>query len=386
MGVSRRRHELATTSRFAGSPKFRRVQCRPCDGSCRPSSAAGRGPGRAPGRGLTLNLSSRHLWVMTKVRQIAVTKAAVLRQRCQQCRKRFTAKTGGRPAMFCSASCRQRAYEERKRARSDTWPLTKRSSWAPRTAGVIAGSWEGQCFEPADAEAAFQKTGEKAREGTDFDHVAERLNIMAGACVSVSRQRTAQTERELHRSFRQIEKLTGRLRECFGLTRSFDTLVNNDIVNKLIVCVPPDDRRARLLRTHVAREIGAPGTPLGERRVFHIGLWCLQLMEHCAGLPARAPAATCEPPREDIILVSELHKLYVDVTGDSRWQTTQISGDRIVPGGPFVRLVMAVAAHISACLLVVKPPPPASLAKNLQALSKLPRRVGNRIRAVRQLA
>jgi hypothetical protein len=34
--------------------------------------------------------------------------------KCAWCRKRFARKATGRPATFCSASCRQRAYEKRK--------------------------------------------------------------------------------------------------------------------------------------------------------------------------------------------------------------------------------------------------------------------------------
>lgn len=34
--------------------------------------------------------------------------------KCARCGKRFTPKPVGRPALFCSASCRQRAYEKRR--------------------------------------------------------------------------------------------------------------------------------------------------------------------------------------------------------------------------------------------------------------------------------
>ena len=44
----------------------------------------------------------------------AVTKIGRQRQRCLWCRKTFKPKAGGRPALYCSASCRQRAYEKRK--------------------------------------------------------------------------------------------------------------------------------------------------------------------------------------------------------------------------------------------------------------------------------
>lgn len=43
-----------------------------------------------------------------------VTKPARPKRRCQWCRKLFRPKSGGRPPVFCSASCRSRAYEKRK--------------------------------------------------------------------------------------------------------------------------------------------------------------------------------------------------------------------------------------------------------------------------------
>jgi len=43
-----------------------------------------------------------------------VTKVGRRKQRCRWCRQFFKPKAGGRPPLFCSASCRQRAYEKRK--------------------------------------------------------------------------------------------------------------------------------------------------------------------------------------------------------------------------------------------------------------------------------
>jgi hypothetical protein len=44
----------------------------------------------------------------------AVTKVARRKRRCGWCRRSFKPKEGGRPALYCRASCRQRAYEKRK--------------------------------------------------------------------------------------------------------------------------------------------------------------------------------------------------------------------------------------------------------------------------------
>jgi hypothetical protein len=253
---------------------------------------------------------------------------------------------------------------------------------------LFVGARGGQFFDRIHAESVFQRTGKKARDSKSFGDASVELNILAESCVTASRQGTARTARDWHKLFQSAEHHTGKLLRCFGLTGSFDRLVSNDLVNALILRVPPDDAGYRVLHMHVAREVGAPGKPLGERQALHVGLWCLQLMKHCLGLLAGAPRpaadVTREAPREELILVMGLHELYEDLTGDSRWQTTPIDGPP-VPGGPFVRLVMAVAGHIHDHLHLVKPPPPPSLARNLELLSKSPRRIGLRITAVRQL-
>lgn len=43
-----------------------------------------------------------------------VTKVHRRKQRCRWCRQFFKPKAGGRPPLFCGASCRQRAYEKRR--------------------------------------------------------------------------------------------------------------------------------------------------------------------------------------------------------------------------------------------------------------------------------
>jgi hypothetical protein len=47
---------------------------------------------------------------MTKI----VTKVRPRKRRCRFCKKHFQPKPMGRPALFCSASCRQRTYEMHK--------------------------------------------------------------------------------------------------------------------------------------------------------------------------------------------------------------------------------------------------------------------------------
>jgi hypothetical protein len=55
-------------------------------------------------------VSSRLASVMEPVTKAPLPK----RPKCRRCGKGFKPKTTGRPALFCSASCRQRAYEKRR--------------------------------------------------------------------------------------------------------------------------------------------------------------------------------------------------------------------------------------------------------------------------------
>jgi hypothetical protein len=41
-------------------------------------------------------------------------KATLPKRKCAWCKERFKPKTAGRPAVYCSVSCRQRAYEKRR--------------------------------------------------------------------------------------------------------------------------------------------------------------------------------------------------------------------------------------------------------------------------------
>ena len=61
--------------------------------------------------------------------------------RCDWCRRRFRAKPKGRTARFCSASCRQRAYErrklvKRKQAEADAINAVEAPGWTARLFGV----------------------------------------------------------------------------------------------------------------------------------------------------------------------------------------------------------------------------------------------------------
>jgi hypothetical protein len=290
----------------------------------------------------------------------AQRRAALAAARCIVCDSPFTPTRLS--ARFCSNRCRQKHH---------------------RKAVMLRGR---QFFEPADAEACFQKAG-RVLDDTNFRAVADRLNFITEACVSAARADLTPTARERRRLFQLMEQHADRLLADFGLTSPSDSLLSNSVVNDMAIGVPPDDRRSRLLRMHMAREAGVPGKPMGEWRAVSLGLWGVQLIAHYAGLLAAVPAgrATREVPQEEIVLVAELHKLCADVTSDDRWQTTPVEGGP--PSGLFVDLVRSVAAHIHDRLHLLRPPPPARLAKNLAALSGSPWRIADRIgRVLRMLA
>jgi hypothetical protein len=338
------------------------------------------------------NLTPHAAWWQLDFVMKAVTKAGGKKRRCQRCRKWFIPKTGGRPAKFCSASCRQRAYEARSALHThpalqgSDIPAPQSSKKARIPLLFVGGSSEGSFFEPADAEACFEKAG-KVLDGTDFSDVAAKLDVLAGVCVAASRKAGTATAREFLDRCRSMSSHAGKLLADFGLTSSFDQLITNDVVSALIVRAPLDDRRCRLLLGLMAKEVGIPGM-LDPRRAFHLGLWGVQLIGCVARLLSAAPVqkALRRAPPEELLLVDRLHKLYEEVTGDDHWQTTPTDGTKEpVPSGPFVNLVSAVAGHIADRLHLVQPSPPQNLAVNMEALSNGPRRIGERIKVLRKL-
>src|SRR5215470_18734402 len=57
--------------------------------------------------------------------------------RCPICKERFKLNSRGRPARFCSRSCRQRAYEQRKLSRPHPIELLARDIATARVQAVI---------------------------------------------------------------------------------------------------------------------------------------------------------------------------------------------------------------------------------------------------------
>ena len=139
------------------------------------------------------------------------------------------------------------------------------------------------------------------------------------------------------------------------------------------------------LRDRVAAEVGARER-LAETAVIRGALRGLQVMmvrtKYGAAIAEREKGAARKEPPEEQYLVYALHDLYAGVTGDNRWNTTNVMTE--TQGGPFVNFVMAVTTHIQGNLDAIEPSPPAALAKNLEALSNRLRRVITRIRAVRK--
>ena len=140
-----------------------------------------KGKGHDPGESITLDgrerigltrrsyadTSSR----VTKVSAVLTTKGVYARRRCRSCRRLFTPRPGGRPAVFCSASCKQRAYKTRKKGRGlpDARPTPAQSSSAHAIGPLVVTSQKGSIFEPEDVRSLLQKCrGARPSEEADL--------------------------------------------------------------------------------------------------------------------------------------------------------------------------------------------------------------------------
>ena len=136
---------------------------------------------------------------MTKVSAQLTTKGVYARRRCRSCRNWFAPQPGGRPALFYSASCKQRAYKARKKERaSPCYPSDCAENWdaSPRQY-VFVTSVNRPIFTPENAKVLFQNcAGVRPSEETDYDKVAEELGLIAMWCVSACHQRMAPTSGE----------------------------------------------------------------------------------------------------------------------------------------------------------------------------------------------
>ena len=330
---------------------------------------------------------------VTAVVMKLVTKPAYARRRCQWCRKQFTPTAGGRPAVFCSATCRQRDYEARKglRARPDVRLQPAPSSRARRHGRLFATAQERPIFNPEDAKVMFRNClGVRPPEQTDFAKVALDLDFIVLNFFSTFLQRTAAPAGDDQKRLLVIARRTRKLLASFGVNGPRNHLDNVETVNSILMLDIPADaalqRRWDLyLRQHMAEEISAPEMP-SERHAIRATLRGLQMMlvraECAATIVGTEKGARREPAAEELYLVKALHALYADVTGDKRWITT--SADTGKSGGPFVKFAMAVAARIHDNLDSLEPAAPTGLAANLKSLSTSPRRIGTRIRLIRK--
>jgi hypothetical protein len=321
---------------------------------------------------------------MTKVSAVLTTKGVYARRRCRSCRQLFTPRPGGRPALFCNASCKQRAYKVRKkeRLRPDVRPRPAQS----RGAHPIVTSPKRSIFEPEDVKALFQKClGARPPEEADFGEIAEDLNLTALLYLSSGLRRSSPSAGADQKWFQGIAGHCKRLLAAIGLNGPPYYLENNETIHavyRLGILLPPS---GYYLRYKMAAEIGAPGLS-SEWHIIRAGLLGLQMMMVCAecgaAIAGRDKGARRKTPPEELSLVAKLHELYTNVTGDRRWVTT--SPDDGTPGGQFVEFVMAVAAHIHDNLDAMEPAAPTDLAKDLKSLSTSPRRINDRIRRVRK--
>ena len=329
---------------------------------------------------LDLQATSRYSLAVMKL----VTKSTYARRRCQWCRKQFTPAAGGRPAVFCSATCRQRDYEARKglRTRPDA-RLRPESSRAPRHGRLFVTSQNRPIFNPEDAKAMF--LGVQPHEQTDFAKVALDLDFIVLNFFSAFLRRTAATAGEDQKRLLGIASGARQLLAAFGVNGPRNHLDNGETVNSFyMLAIPADTAPARwdlYLRHHMAEEISAPEMPSEwhATRATLRGLQMILVRAECAAtIIGTDKGAPRKPATEELFLVGALHALYADVTGDKRWITTSVDNGKT--DGPFVRFVMAVAKHIHDNLDALKPAASTDLAENLKALSTSPRRIGTRIR------
>jgi hypothetical protein len=223
------------------------------------------------------------------------------------------------------------------------------------------------------------------RPQADFDKIANDLDFIAQEHISSCRRRMAPTAGEDQKRLLRIASLAQRSLAAFGVNKPLDQPDNNSIYMLGIPADAPRHREDLYLRSRMAAEIGAPDVP-GEWPAIRgavRGLQMIQVRADCAAIIAERDKGAVRTPPEELSLVAGLHKVYADVTGDKRWQT--IDPETGTPGGPFVRFVQEVTAHIHDNLDAVDPPVPVALAKNLMALSTLPRRLGKRINVVRKM-
>jgi hypothetical protein len=317
-----------------------------------------------------------------------VTKSSYGRmQRCQQCRKPFIPKAGGRPAKFCSASCRQRAYEARKAP--FTSPAAQR-----RTPALTAGSTKEQFFEQADVEAIILKTGAKPLDGTDFGAAADKLNDIVDGYISTACREAAPTAGETENWLQSIERNVEKVLAHFDVAGPRDHLNSLSTINALHTLdrlLPTNDRREIYLRQRIAREVGVSRhsrQELRQQAAVRLALQGQQYLLHIARLAAavveRDKGAARRKPREELNLVAQVRNLYVEMTGDRKRYTNDPVND--TQGSVLVKVIAAVAKHIDDHLALVEPPVPTGLRKKLTALCGTPRRIIERLRELGKLS
>jgi hypothetical protein len=239
-----------------------------------------------------------------------VTKVPGSRQRCERCGRQFRPKTGGRPASFCGHSCRQRAYEARRRSRtaSDSTGVTaQNSSRAWRIAPLIARSQKKPFFEADEVRTKLRSMcGPQPLAGVDFERVARDLDIITQGYLSFFQAGTAPTAGEYQKRVLRLTAPATALLAQFGLQGTLHHPNNTDTINAIHALergVPAGERSDLYLRREMAAAIRAPKAP-SRAQALRLSLRCIQFLWQCAELAA-----------------SELRGLFVEVTGNKKKYT-----------------------------------------------------------------
>jgi hypothetical protein len=285
--------------------------------------------------------------------------------------------------MFCRPACRQRAYEARMKSRASS---TAARPTASRIVPLVVSNRKEPFCTPEDVETFFPG---KIYERPDLERIAEELNLIADRCINISRQASAPSAGKRYKLLQSFGDNAGRFLAHFGLDKPLDHLDSNRTIsalNTLLLNVPANDPSSLYLLERMAKEFNAPELP-SKFHAYRAALRGVQLLMHDAQLGAdatrKAMGAKRRAPPEEIYLVAALRSLYHSETGDDDWYTASL--DTGIPSGRLVNFVGLIARRIHDHRDAVEPAMPPALVKNLETLSRSPRRIGKRMQEVRRL-
>jgi hypothetical protein len=330
--------------------------------------SCGRPTGPVPPMQLAAHGFVKYAFLVSKF----MTKISGVSQRCQYCDKPFKLKKGrGRRAIYCTRRCRQRAYEANK------------ISVPARILAPVATNITGTFFRPEDAEALFQRSGTRAKDGTEFGYVAEKLSLIAQRFIYEFRHGTAPTAGERQEWLRHLVSHGGAFLEDFGISGPFDAL-NDKAVTELLWSASAKKSRSLYHRQAIQKELGAATEPT-EWHILRAGLRCVQLIMQQAksSLDAAEPhrGANRTAPVNESNLVAGLQKLFTEAAGD---QPRYIRVEFICAAALFIHNRCQHGRSDDGKRPLIEPTPPDAALEGLKRLGTKRSRVITRLRTVKK--